>query len=118
MKRELLKAKIHKATVTETVLDYEGSLLLHYSLMKAADLIPYEKVDVYNISNGERFSTYLIRGEKGSGAVGVYGAAARKAKVGDKLIIASYALLDEDEIEFFMPRILILDANNRVKEAK
>jgi aspartate 1-decarboxylase len=118
MKRELLKAKIHKATVTETVRDYQGSLLLDEDLMKAADMIPYEKVDVYNISNGERFSTYLIRGEKGSGAVGVYGAAAHKAKVGDTLIIASYVLLDEDEIEFFMPRILILDSQNRIKEAK
>jgi aspartate 1-decarboxylase len=118
MKRIILKAKIHRATVTEAKLDYEGSLSLDESLMKAADMIPYEKVDVYNISNGERFSTYLIKGEKDSGMVGVYGAAAHKAKKGDKLIVASYVLLDEDETDFFMPKIVILDEENRIKEIR
>jgi aspartate 1-decarboxylase len=118
MKRIILKAKIHRATVTKAKLDYEGSLSLDESLMKAADMIPYEKVDVYNVSNGERFSTYLIKGEKDSGMVGVYGAAAHKAKKGDKLIVASYVLLDEDETDFFMPKIVILDEENRIKEIK
>jgi len=118
MKRIILKAKIHRATVTEAKLDYEGSLSLDESLMKAADMIPYEKVDVYSISNGERFSTYLIKGEKDSGMVGVYGAAAHKAKKGDKLIVASYVLLDEDETDFFMPKIVILDEENRIKEIR
>ena len=118
MKRTLLKAKIHKARVTEVNLDYEGSLALDGSLMEAAGLIPYEKVHVYNISNGERFSTYLIKKEKGSGTVGVFGAAAHKAKEGDLLIIVSYVQLDEGETEFFMPRIVIMDDNNRIKEIK
>lgn len=118
MRRVMLKAKIHKATVTETNLNYEGSLALDESLMKAADMIPYEQVHVYNISNGERFLTYLIKGAKNSGVVAVNGAAAHKAKVGDKLIIASYVSLEEGEIDFFMPKILIVDENNRLKEIK
>lgn len=116
MRRVMLKAKIHKVTVTETNLNYEGSLTLDESLMKAADMIPYEQVHVYNISNGERFLTYLIKGAKNSGVVAVNGAAAHKAKVGDKLIIASYVSLEEGEIDFFIPKILIVDENNRLKE--
>lgn len=118
MKRILLKAKIHRATITQADLDYEGSLVLDGNLMRAADMIPYEKVHIYNISNGERFSTYLIKGEENSGIIGVLGAAAHKAKVGDKVIIASYVWLDEDETDFFMPKILIMDDDNRVKEIK
>ncbi len=114
----MLKSKIHKAKVTEIDLEYEGSLTLDESLMEAADMIPYEQVHVYNISNGERFVTYLIKGKKDSGVVGVNGAAAHKAKVGDKLIIASYVVLKEEKIDYFMPRILILDEENRIKEMK
>jgi aspartate 1-decarboxylase len=118
MRRILLKAKIHGATATETNLNYEGSLVLDESLMKLADMIPYEQVDVYNISNGERFSTYLVKGERDSGVVGILGAAAHKVKKGDKLIIATYVLLEDDETEFFMPSIVILDEKNRIKEIK
>jgi len=118
MRRTLLKAKIQKAIVTEARLDYEGSLGLDEGLMKAADMIPFEKVHVYNITNGERFSTYLIKEEKGSGKVAIYGAAAHKAGKGDQLIIVSYVQLDEDEIEFFMPRIVILDGKNKIKTIK
>ena len=118
MRRILLKAKIHGATVREINLNYEGSLVLDESLMKAADLIPYEQVEVDNVSTGERFRAYLVKGEKDSGLVGVLAAAAYKVKKGDKLIIASYVLLDDDEIEFFMPRIVILDEKNRIKEIK
>ena len=118
MRRIMLKAKIHKATVTETNLNYEGSLTLDESLMKAADMIPYEQVHVYNISNGARFLIYLIKGAKNSGVVAVNGAAAHKANIGDKLIIASYVSLEEGEIDFFMPKILIVDENNRLKEIK
>lgn len=118
MRRIMLKAKIQKLTVRETNLDYEGSLTLDESLMKAVDVIPFEQVHVYNISNGERFLTYLIKGEKNSGVVAVNGAAAHKAKKGDKLIVASYASLEEGEIDFFMPKILIVDENNRIKEIK
>jgi aspartate 1-decarboxylase len=118
MKRIMLKAKIHNAQVTQTNVDYEGSLALDENLLKAADMLPYEKVHVYNVTNGERFSTYLIKGEKGTGKVGVYGAAAHRARVGDRLIIVAYAILDEEETDFFMPKILILDADNKVSEVK
>ena len=118
MKRIMLKAKIHHARVTETNLDYEGSLALDEELIRAADMLPYEKVNVYNVSNGERFSTYLIKGEKGSGKVGVFGAAARRARVGDTLIIVSYVILDEEETDFFMPKILLLGADNKIVQIK
>jgi aspartate 1-decarboxylase len=114
----MLKAKIHHARVTETDIDYEGSLALDENLIKAADMLPYEKVHVYNVSNGERFATYLIKAEKGSGKVGVYGAAAHRAKVGDRLIVVSYAIIDEEESDFFMPKILILDADNTIAAIK
>jgi aspartate 1-decarboxylase len=118
MKRVMLKAKIHHARVTETNVNYEGSLALDDDLIRAADMLPYEKVHVYNISNGERFATYLIKAEKGSGKVAVYGAAAHKARAGDRLIVVSYAIIDEEETDFFMPKILILDANNKIAEIK
>jgi len=118
MKRIMLKAKIHHARVTEADLSYEGSLSLDEELMTAADMLPYEKVHVYNVTNGERFSTYLIKGEKSSGKVGVYGAAARRAKVGDTLILVSYVILDEEETEFFMPKILLLGADNKIAQIK
>jgi aspartate 1-decarboxylase len=118
MKRIMLKAKLHHAQVTETNVDYEGSLLLDEDLMTAADMLPYEKVYVYNVSNGERFSTYLIKGEKGSGKVGVYGAAAHRARVGHKLIVVSYVILEEEETEFFMPKVLILGPGNAIVEVR
>ncbi len=106
MKRLILKSKIHRARVTATHLDYEGSLSLDEELMKRADLVPYEKVDVYNISNGERFSTYVIPGKPGE--VALNGAAARKGTVGDLLIIASYTWLDDEDLPSFHPKIVIL----------
>lgn len=118
MKRIVLKAKIHGATVREINLNYEGSLTLDESLMEAAGMIPYEQVHVYNISNGERFLTYLIKGEKDSGLIGVNGAAAHKAKIGDKLILATYVSLEEGELDFFIPKILIVDQKNKIKEVK
>lgn len=118
MKRILLRSKIHNATVTETYIDYEGSLALDETLMKAAEMLPFEEVHVFNVSNGERFSTYLIKGKKDTGMVGIYGAAAHKANAGDRLIVVSYVLLDEEEIEFFMPKILTLDEKNKIIRAK
>jgi len=118
MKRVMLKAKIHRARVTEADINYEGSLSLDEELMAAADMLPYEKVHVYNVSNGERFSTYLIKGEKGSGKVGVFGAAARRARVGDTLIIVSYVILEDEETEFFMPKILIVGADNKISQIR
>lgn len=114
----MLKAKIQKLVVTETNLDYEGSLTLDECLMEAVGMIPFEQIHVYNISNGERFLTYLIKGAKNSGVVGVNGAAVHKAKVGDKLIVASYVSLDEGEIDFFMPKILLVNEDNKIKEIK
>ncbi len=118
MKRIVLKAKVQRATVTETNIDYEGSLTLDQKLMSAADLVPFEQVHVYNISNGERFITYLIKGQKGSGVVGINGAAVHKASVGDKLILASYTLMDDEEISFYVPKIILLDEKNNLKNIR
>jgi aspartate 1-decarboxylase len=118
MQRTFLKGKIHRAVVTAADLDYEGSLGLDEDLMKAADLRPFERVEVYNVTSGERFSTYLVKAERGSGTVAIYGAAAHKARVGDKVIIAAYAGLEENEIDFFMPKVVLVDEDNRIKEIK
>ena len=118
MKTIALKAKIHRAVVTHVDVDYEGSLGLDGSLLKAAALRPYEKVDVYNVSNGERFSTYLIREEEGSGKAAVYGAAGHKARPGDRIIIASYALFEGGELDSYTPIVIVLDEKNRIKERK
>ena len=114
MKRNILKSKIHRAVVTETNIDYDGSITVDESLLKAADMVPFEQVHVYNISNGERFVTYIIKGEKDSGVIGVNGAAVHKVTVGDMLIIASYALMDDEEISFFCPKVILVDKNNKV----
>ncbi|MCJ7487167.1 MAG: aspartate 1-decarboxylase [Candidatus Aminicenantes bacterium] len=118
MIRAFLRSKIHRAAVTHVDIDYEGSLSLDEDLMKAAGLAPFERIDVYNVSNGERFSTYVIRGEKGSREIGVYGAAGRKAKVGDTIIIAAYAYLQDNEVEFFAPKIVLMEEGNRIAGIK
>ena len=109
-----MKSKIHRAVVTEADIDYEGSLTVDENLMKAADMIPYEQVHVYNITNGERFVTYLIKGEKNSGVIGVNGAAVRKAAVGDMVIIATYTLMDDEESSFFCPNVVLVDKDNKI----
>jgi len=118
MRRILLRGKIHRATVTESNLDYEGSLGLDGLLMKAADMIPFEKVHVFNVTNGQRFSTYIIKAKEGSGTIAIYGAAAHLAAVGDKVIIVSYAFLEDEETDYFMPKVVIVDDDNRIKEIK
>lgn len=118
MRRIMLKAKIHRAKVIQTDLDYEGSLALDANLMNAADMLPYEQVHVYNITNGERFLTYLIKGEKDSGIVGINGAAAHKAQVGDELIIATYTVLGEEKTAYFIPKIIMVDEKNHIKQVK
>ncbi|MDH4196225.1 MAG: aspartate 1-decarboxylase [Candidatus Aminicenantes bacterium] len=118
MIRAFLRSKIHRAAVTRVDIDYEGSLSLDEDLMTAAGLGPYERIEVWNVSNGERFSTYVIRGEKGSREVGVYGAAGRKVKPGDIVIIAAYAYLEDNELEFFTPKIVLLGEGNRVAAVK
>ncbi len=118
MLRAFLRSKIHRATVTHVDVAYEGSLSLDEDLMRAAGLAPYERIDVWNVSNGERFSTYIIQGEKGSRQVGVYGAAARKVKVGDLIIIAAYAYLEDNEVEFFTPKVVLMGEGNTIAGVK
>jgi len=118
MNRIMLKSKIHRATVTQTDLDYEGSLTVDEELMEEADMLPFEQIQVYNITNGKRFETYLIKGERGSGVIGVNGAAAHRAAVGDKIIIVTFAFMEEEAIDYFIPKVVVLDENNRIKEIK
>jgi len=118
MLREMLRAKVHRATVTETNVSYEGSLTLDASLMKAAGLLPYERIDVYNADSGARFSTYVITGEAGSGVVCVNGAAAHLARPGHRVIIAAYAALTREEIPAHRPTVVLVDARNRVREVR
>ncbi len=116
MLRFVLKSKIHRATVTRADLNYEGSLTIDRYLMKAAGLVPFEQVKVYNIHNGARFETYVIEGEAGSGVIGLNGAAARKGLVGDLVIIASYAMIDDDELASYRPLMLLLDEKNGINK--
>jgi aspartate 1-decarboxylase len=114
MIRAFLRSKIHRATVTRVDIDYEGSLSLDEDLMTAAGLWPFERVEVWNVSNGERFSTYIVQGEKGSRRVEVYGAAGRKVNAGDKIIIAAYAYLEDSEVEFFTPKVVLMGEGNGI----
>jgi aspartate 1-decarboxylase len=110
MQIDILKSKIHRVKVTEANLHYIGSLTIDEDLMDAANLIAYEKVTVTNINNGERFDTYVIKGERGSGKIGVNGAAAHKVKVGDLIIIMSYASMDFEKAKHFKPAIVFPDS--------
>lgn len=114
MNIELLKSKIHRATVTEANLDYIGSIAIDQDLMEASNLIENERVNIYNINNGERFDTYVIKGKRGSGIISLNGAAARKVAVGDKVIIVSYASMDFEEAKSFRPFIIFPDENNKI----
>lgn len=118
MLREMLRAKVHRATVTETNVNYEGSLTLDSGLMEAAGMLPYERIDVYNADSGARFSTYLIPGPAGSGVVCVNGAAAHLARAGERIIIAAYATLSEKEIATHRPLVVLVDRANQVKEIR
>ncbi len=111
---EILKSKIHRATVTQAHLDYIGSITIDEDLMDAANLIENEKVSIYNITNGNRFDTYVIKGERKSGIIGLNGAAARQVAIGDLVIIVSYAQLDFEEAKSFQPHIIFPDAHNRI----
>jgi aspartate 1-decarboxylase len=111
-----LKSKLHQAVVTQAELYYEGSLTVDLDLMDLAEMMVYEKVTVVNINNGERFETYLIPGERGSGIICLNGAAARKASVGDRIIILTYCHLNESEVDGFKPKVILLDEKNKVKK--
>ncbi|MBW2502553.1 MAG: aspartate 1-decarboxylase [Deltaproteobacteria bacterium] len=116
MQRHMLKSKIHRATITEADLNYEGSLTIDRELMDAVDLLPYERVMVYNINNGERFDTYAIEGDPGSGVIGLNGAAARKGMIGDQIIIVSYAFFTPEQLSGYRPRIVLLNSKNKIKK--
>jgi len=111
--RTMLKSKIHRARVTQVNLDYEGSISIDAELMEAADLYPFEKVDVLNINNGARFSTYVIEGDRGTGIIGLNGAAARLAVVNDLVIIVSYHLVDDRQGLSIRPIVVHVDRDNR-----
>lgn len=116
--REFLRCKIHGATVTHADLHYEGSITIDRHLMNAAGLLPYEKVEIYNVTNGNRLATYVIEGEAGSGVIGLNGAAAHLVDPGDKVIIACYSWLHEGQILNHSPTLVFVDADNRVKQLK
>lgn len=118
MQRIMLKSKIHRARVTDANLDYEGSITIDELLMEDAGIIPYEAVHIYNISNGERFETYAIKGEANSGTICLNGAAAHKVSVGDLIIIANYANYEEEEARNHKPKLIFVDLNNRRIEKK
>lgn len=110
----MLKAKLHQAKVTLSELEYEGSCAIDGYLLDEAGIHEYEQIQIYNLSNGNRFTTYAIRGEDGSGMISVNGAAAHKASPGDRVIICSYAQLDEKELPNFKPKLIYLDENNQI----
>lgn len=114
MRRRLMKSKIHRATITSADLHYEGSLTLDTELMAAADLVEYEEVQVVNVNNGSRFTTYVIPGAAGSGVVQLNGAAARLGMPGDTVILIAYADFDEAEVPTFRPAVVFVDGRNRI----
>ncbi|OPY14412.1 MAG: Aspartate 1-decarboxylase precursor [Syntrophus sp. PtaB.Bin001] len=116
MQRVMLKSKIHRATVTDADLHYEGSISIDETLMEAAGLLPYEKVSIYDVNNGERFSTYVITGERDTGVICLNGAAARKVAKGDLVIIANYVIADDTEAKGWKPVCVFVDQNNRIKK--
>ena len=117
MRLTLLKSKIHRATVTQVHLEYEGSLTIDKELMDKAGLLPFEQIDVLNINNGARFTTYVIEGPSGSGIIGVNGAAARLSQPGDLIIICAFAQMEEDQAKIFKPTVILMDEHNKIKQA-
>lgn len=114
MQRIMLKAKLHRVRVTHSELHYEGSCAIDDDLLDAADIREYQQIDIYNVTNGERFTTYAIRAQRGSGVISVNGAAAHKANPGDILIIATYAMYSELELQKFHPQLVYVDERNRI----
>lgn len=111
---EFLYSKIHRATITDSNLEYVGSITIDEELMEAANIKEWQKVDILDINNGERFQTYVIKGERGKKQICINGAAARKVQVKDKVIIVAYAHLNEDEVKKHVPNIVIVDENNKI----
>ena len=118
MQRIMLRAKIHRATVTQCDLNYEGSCGIDQDLLEAADIREFEKIELYNINNGERFSPYAIVGKRGSGEISLNGAAARLAQLGDLLIICTYAPMSDAEVAEYQPKIVFVNDKNRITGLK
>ncbi len=118
MKFEMLYGKIHRATVTDANLSYVGSITVDKELMEASQLIAGQKVEIVNINNGERFSTYVIEGERGKRDICLNGAAARKAQIGDRIIIITYASMTKEERAEFKPHVVLVDENNNIDEIR
>jgi aspartate 1-decarboxylase len=118
MYRTLLKSKIHRVKTTQCELHYEGSCAIDEDLLEAADILENEQVHIWNIDNGERFVTYAIRGERGTGMISVNGSAARRAAVGDLLIIATFAQVPDAEVKGFEPKLVFVDERNKIKEQR
>lgn len=118
MQRTMLKSKLHRATVTHSELHYEGSCAIDEALLDAANIHEYEQIQIYNVTNGERFTTYAIRAARDSGIISVNGAAAHKANPGDLVIIATYAVYNEIELARYAPELVYVDAANRIAETR
>jgi aspartate 1-decarboxylase len=118
MQITLLKSKLHQARVTHAELEYEGSCAIDGRLLEAANIREYEQIQIYNLGNGERFTTYAIRAQEDSGVISINGAAAHKANPGDRVIICTYAVLSQQEAAVFKPTLIYLDADNRIKDMR
>jgi len=118
MQITLLKSKLHHANVTHSELEYEGSCAIDGALLKAANIQEYEQIHIYNLDNGERFTTYAIRAQEHSGIISVNGAAAHKANPGDRVIICTYAVLSQQEASVFKPALIYLNEENRIKDTR
>jgi aspartate 1-decarboxylase len=116
--RMMLRAKVHRATVTEADLHYEGSCGIDASLLEQANIQEFERIEIYNINNGERFSTYAIKATPRSGVISLNGAAARRAQVGDLLIICTYGPMTDEQISTYQPTVVLLDEKNQIKEVR
>ncbi len=114
--RTMLNSKLHRAAITECELNYEGSCSIDTDLLKAADIIPYEKIEIYNINNGQRFSTYAIPADSGTRKIGLNGAAARLGELGDRLIIATYKIVQDEQVVKHKPKVILLDEKNNIIE--
>ena len=118
MQRTMLKSKLHRVHVTHSELHYEGSCAIDETLLDAADIREYQQIEIYNVTNGERFTTYAIRAERDSGIISVNGAAAHKANPGDIIIIATYAVYNELELQKYAPELVYVDDQNRILERR
>lgn len=119
MQRNMLKSKIHRATVTHCELHYEGSCAIDEDLLEASNIVENERIDIWNFNNGERFSTYAIKGERGSGMISLNGSAARRAQLGDLVIIAAFAMVDEEELKAgWKPDLVFVDEHNKIKGSR